>query len=151
MALSLPVLIGSGLLADCYGRRPLTVGGDDAWIDRSSAGVLATAPSIVPTGADRTAPARVDGGLLCGVQPSIMVKAVPAQVRCTAATLGYDITLGVIGGTTPLAATWLGRTHGQRPPAYLIMAAVLVTTAAIWRLRETHRAPFVSPAGARIA
>ena len=46
-------------------------------------------------------------GTFVGCQPAIMVEAVPAAVRCTAIALGYNVTLGVIGGLSPLAATWL--------------------------------------------
>ena len=44
-------------------------------------------------------------GLYGGTQPAIMVEAAPLPVRCTAVALGYNITFGVIGGFTPLAAT----------------------------------------------
>jgi MHS family proline/betaine transporter-like MFS transporter len=83
-------------------------------------------------------------GLDGGVQPTIMVEAVPQQVRCTAVALGYNICLGVIGGLTPLAATWLvKRTGDEIAPAFLIMAAAAVAFTAILRLRETYRAPFI--------
>jgi hypothetical protein len=89
-------------------------------------------------------------GTYGGTQPSIMVEAAPAPVRCTAVGLGYNICLGVIGGLTPLAATWLvSRTGDEISPAFLIMAAAAVTFATILRFRETYRAPFVgSPAAA---
>ena len=80
-----------------------------------------------------------------------MVEAAPVQVRCTAVALGYNICLGVIGGMTPLAATWLvNRTGDEIAPAFLIMAAAAVTFMTILGFRETCRAPFVagSPAAA---
>jgi MHS family proline/betaine transporter-like MFS transporter len=62
-------------------------------------------------------------------------------VRCTAVGLGYNITLGVVGGLTPLVATWLvQRTGNELAPAFLIMAAAVVTLFAILRLPETYRA-----------
>ena len=73
-----------------------------------------------------------------------MVEAAPAHVRCTAVALGYNICLGVIGGMTPLAATWLvNRTGDEIAPAFLIMAAAAVTFMTILGFRETYRAPFV--------
>ena len=79
-----------------------------------------------------------------------MVEAAPAQVRCTAVALGYNICLGVIGGVTPLAATWLvERTGDEIAPAFLIMAAAAVTFVTVLQFRETYRAPFgVGPAPA---
>ena len=60
------------------------------------------------------------------------------RVRCTAVGLGYNITLGTIGGMTPLAATWLvQRTGDELAPAFLIMAAAVITLAAILCLPET--------------
>jgi len=66
-------------------------------------------------------------GLYGGVQPTIMAEMVPAQVRCTAVALGYNICLGVIGGLTPLVATWL--LHETGTPfsisVYIVVAAVI--------------------------
>jgi hypothetical protein len=43
------------------------------------------------------------------------VETAPLPVRCTAVALGYNISLGVIGGLTPLVATWLvNRTENDR-------------------------------------
>jgi MFS family permease len=54
------------------------------------------------------------------------------------------IGLGVIGGLTPLAATWLvKRTGDEIAPAFLVMAAAAVAFMAILRLRETYRTPFL--------
>ena len=51
----------------------------------------------------------------------------PWQVRCTAIALGYNVTLGVVGGLSPLVATWLvARTANNYSPAFMIMAAAAV-------------------------
>jgi hypothetical protein len=71
-------------------------------------------------------------------------RAAPPQVRCTAVALGYNICFGVIGGSTPLAATWLvERTGDEIAPAFLIMGAAALAFFTILRFRETYRAPFV--------
>ena len=83
-------------------------------------------------------------GLYCGAQPTFMVEAAPAPVRCTAVALGYNLCLGIIGGLTPLAATWLvERTGNELTPAFLVMMAATVTFGSVLRFRETYRAPFV--------
>ena len=75
-------------------------------------------------------------------QPTFMVESAPGSVRCTAVALGYNIALGIIGGFTPLAATWLvERTGDELAPAFLIMAAAAISFAVILRMPETYRAP----------
>src|SRR5262249_45282433 len=60
-----------------------------------------------------------------------------------AVSLGYNICLGVIGGLTPLVATWLvERTGDEIAPAYLIMASAAVTAVALTCFCETYPAPF---------
>jgi MHS family proline/betaine transporter-like MFS transporter len=81
-------------------------------------------------------------GLYGGAQPTIMVETAPLPVRCTAVALGYNISLGVIGGLTPLVATWLvNRTGDEIAPAFMIMAAAAVTFATLLWFRETYRTP----------
>jgi MHS family proline/betaine transporter-like MFS transporter len=81
-------------------------------------------------------------GAFIGTQPVIMVEAAPAAVRCTAIALGYNLTLGVIGGLSPLAATWLiERTGNDYSPAFMIMAAAAASFFALLAFKETYRAP----------
>jgi MHS family proline/betaine transporter-like MFS transporter len=69
-----------------------------------------------------------------------MVEAVPPEIRCTAIALGYNVTLGILGGFSPLIATWLvHRTHNDYSPAFMIMMAASVSFAAILRFEETYR------------
>ena len=128
-----------------------SAGRNAAGLRRRGAGVLAAEPSFgVLLAFLGQLVLVVMIGTYGGTQPTIMVEAAPAPVRCTAVALGYNICLGVIGGLTPLAATWLvSRTGDEISPAFLIMAAAAVTFATILRFRETYRAPFVgSPAAA---
>ncbi len=67
-------------------------------------------------------------GTFLGVIPVTMVEAFPARVRCSAVSIGYNLCLGIIGGTTPLIATWLiQRSHDDLSPAYYVMAAATVS------------------------
>jgi MHS family proline/betaine transporter-like MFS transporter len=80
-------------------------------------------------------------GMFIGVQPSIMVEEVPASIRCTAIALGYNITLGVIGGLSPLVATWLvHRTENDLAPAYMVMVAAAVSFLSVRLFKENSRA-----------
>jgi len=74
-------------------------------------------------------------GTYCGVVPVTMVEAFPARVRCSAVSIGYNLCLGLAGGTAPLAATWLmERTHDDLSPAFYVMAAALVSGVAVLTL-----------------
>jgi MHS family proline/betaine transporter-like MFS transporter len=79
-------------------------------------------------------------GMAWGVLPAVLVEATPPGVRCTVVALGFNITMGVIGGITPLAATWLvARTHQDLSPAWLIMAAAAVSFASMLTFKESYR------------
>jgi MFS transporter, MHS family, proline/betaine transporter len=81
-------------------------------------------------------------GMFLGAQPALMVESTPAAVRCTAIALGYNVTLGIIGGMTPLAATWLVyRTHNDLSPALLDMAAAAISFLTVLRFGETSGMP----------
>ena len=82
-------------------------------------------------------------GMSWGVLPALLVEATPPGVRCTLIALGFNITMGVIGGVTPLVATWLvSRTHQDLSPAYLIMAAAAVSFLSMLSFRESYRQKF---------
>lgn len=81
-------------------------------------------------------------GLFLGAIPATMVEILPAAVRCSALSIGYNLCLGLIGGTTPMVATYLiARTHDDLSPAYYLMAAAAVSLMTIVGLRETGRGP----------
>ncbi len=144
MLVLLPVMVMTGLLNDRFGRKPFLllacvlgfVGAVPLfWLLHQPSELLAQLGQLGLV---------LIVGIYCGTQPTIMVEAVPPQVRCTAVALGYNICLGVIGGVTPLVATWLvERTENEIAPAFLIMAAAVVTFATVLQFRETYRAPFV--------
>jgi MHS family proline/betaine transporter-like MFS transporter len=144
MAVLLPVMIGTGLLTDRFGRKPFL-------LLATTLGFVGAIPVFWLLNHHTAWFAQLGQlglvlmvGLYCGTQPSIMVEAAPLQVRCTAVALGYNICLGVIGGLTPLAATWLvERTGDEIAPAFLVMAAAAITFVTVLQFRETYRASFV--------
>ncbi len=78
-------------------------------------------------------------GAFAGTMPSFMVETAPSHVRATAVALGYNLTLGVIGGLTPLVATWLiHRTENDLIPAFMIAAAAAISLIAMTFISETH-------------
>ncbi len=67
-------------------------------------------------------------GTFLGAQPAYMVSLIAKHVRCSATGLAYNLTLGIAGGLSPMAATWLvNRTHDDLSPAYLVIAAALIS------------------------
>ncbi|TAJ41958.1 MAG: MFS transporter [Reyranella sp.] len=142
MAALLPLMVAMGWATDRFGRKPVMLSavafgfvgalpffwlmhhGDPALVLLGQMGfVLAV-------------------GTFVGTQPALMVEAAPMAVRCTAIALGYNVTLGVVGGLSPLVATWLvERTGNDYSPAYMIMAAAAISFAALLRFRESYRAP----------
>jgi MHS family proline/betaine transporter-like MFS transporter len=143
MALLLPVMIATGLMADRFGRKPfLLIACGLAFVGAIPFFWLLNHHSVLDAQLGQLG-LMLTIGLFCAVQPTIMVETAPPHVRCTAVALGYNICLGIIGGMTPLVATWLvERTGNETAPAYLIMAAAVVSFVAILTLRETWRASF---------
>ena len=140
MVAMLPVMVLMGWLSDRYGRRPLMLGAAGLgfvgalpffWLMHHGH------PTLILLGQLGFV---LSVGAFIGAQPALMVEAVPAEIRCTAIALGYNVTLGVLGGFSPLVATWLvHRTENDYSPAFMIMVAAAVSFAAILRFEETYR------------
>lgn len=141
MIVLLPVMLLMSWLSDRYGRRPIML----AAAGLGFVGALPffwlmhqPAPGIILLGQLGFV---LSVGTFIGAQPALMVEAVPAEIRCTAIALGYNVTLGIVGGLSPLAATWLvHRTANNYSPAFMIMAAAAISFLAILRFGETYRA-----------
>jgi MHS family proline/betaine transporter-like MFS transporter len=145
MAVLLPVMIVAGLLNDRFGRKPfMMLACVLGFVGAVPLFWLLHDPSPLSAQFGQLGLVLIIG-LYCGTQPTIMVESTPLPVRCTAVSLGYNICLGIIGGFTPLAATWLvERTANEIAPAFLIMAAATITFVTLLGFRETYRAQFVS-------
>jgi MHS family proline/betaine transporter-like MFS transporter len=78
-------------------------------------------------------------GTLEGALPVTLVDAFPVFLRCSGLSIGFNLSMGLIGGTTPMAATYLiTRTHNDFSPAYYLMAAAAVTLPVVlWLPRPT--------------
>jgi MFS transporter, MHS family, proline/betaine transporter len=144
MAIFLAVVVASGLLADRFGRKLLlllaTVLG---FIGALPLFWLLNHPSAWLAQLGQLGLVLIVG-LYEGTLPAILVEAAPLKVRCTAVSLGYNISFGVIGGLTPLVASWLvARTGDEIAPGFLMMMAAAVTLLTILRFPETYRTLFV--------
>src|SRR6185369_8633433 len=77
-------------------------------------------------------------GLYGGALPVTMVEATPRAVRCSAISIGYNLCVGLLGGISPLVATWLiQRTHDDLTPAYYVMGAALISLVVAVELPKT--------------
>ena len=135
----IPVTLAAGWLSDRVGRKPVLLASmvlglvgavPFLWL------VHHPDPSMVRLG--QLGFVLALGGAL-GVQPSLLVEATPRAIRCTAIALGFNLSAGLLGGLAPLAATWLvERTTMDLSPAYLVMAAALVSIVAVLAFKETN-------------
>ena len=143
MVVIIPVMCGASWLSDRIGRRPLLLAG-------TSIGFVGAVPFfwlmhhddllVVLLGQMGLV---VAVGMYGGPLAAAMAEAVPPQVRCTAVAVGYNVPMGLIGGCSPLVATWLvDRTGDDLSPAYMIMAAALVSFLAALGYKETYRDKF---------
>jgi len=67
------------------------------------------------------------------VLPAAMAELAPWRVRCTVLSVGYNIALAILGGTTPMVAAWLVERSGVAlaPAVYLALAAAVTFTASL--------------------
>ena len=81
-------------------------------------------------------------GSWLAVVSTFMVENVPESIRCTAISIGYNLTVGVIGGLTPLIATWLvHHTNNALSPAYLTMGAAAISFVALLFFKDNQKYP----------
>ena len=72
----------------------------------------------------------------------------PAATAYDLAVDPIDLGFGILGGLTPMVAVYtINRSHDDRSPAFLLMAAAAVSSIVIAGLRETYKLALASPAG----
>jgi MFS transporter, MHS family, proline/betaine transporter len=80
--------------------------------------------------------------LFFGAEPAATAEAFPGRVRCSSAAISHNICFAALGGTAPMAATYLiARTQNEMSPSIYLMVAALVSIIAISTLSETAKAP----------
>ena len=79
-------------------------------------------------------------GAYGSVNPIAICEIFPRNVRCSAVSAAYNITLGVAGGTAPAVATWLiETTENYSVPAIYIMASAAISAVAAISVHERTR------------
>jgi MHS family proline/betaine transporter-like MFS transporter len=125
----LAILPAAGWLSDRIGRKPLLIAGIGGLLVLSWPLFWALHhPSSASWNFAGQLGFAILIGLFGGALPVTMVETTPREVRCSAISVGYNLCVGVLGGMTPLIATWLiQRTRDDLAPAYYIMAAALIS------------------------
>jgi MHS family proline/betaine transporter-like MFS transporter len=140
MTVLIPIIVAAGALSDRIGRKPLLIGTATATIFLAYPllnGMYHQSQMLVQLSQLGFA---LLVGLYLGVAPAFMAESAPAHIRSTSTALGYNLILGIVGGLTPLTATWLvSQTHSAIAPAFMIIAAALVSLATILSMKETYK------------
>jgi MHS family proline/betaine transporter-like MFS transporter len=140
MVIVIPIMIAAGALSDRIGRKPLLIGTVTATIFLAYPlfnGMYHQSQVLVQL-------CQLGFALLIGIyigsSPAFMVETAPAHIRTTSVALGYNLTIGIVGGLTPLTATWLvHQTHSAVTPAFMIIAAALISFVALLFMKETYK------------
>jgi MHS family proline/betaine transporter-like MFS transporter len=144
MVLMMPMTLAAGRLSDTIGRKPVMLFG--------CVGLFALSiPALLLIRMGTMLP--VLSGLLIlgvllscftGVMPSALPALFPTRIRYGALAIGFNISVSLFGGTTPLVAAWLvGHTGNLMMPAYYLIAASLIGIVSVLALSETARRPLL--------
>jgi MHS family proline/betaine transporter-like MFS transporter len=79
-----------------------------------------------------------------GTAPAMLVELFPTDDRLTGYSLAYNIGAGVVGGTTPLMATWLISTTGNAfAPCFYLIGWAAICFVALGLMRDRSREPLM--------
>ncbi|WP_213296359.1 glycine betaine/L-proline transporter ProP [Paraburkholderia sacchari] len=142
MVLMMPMTLAFGRLSDAIGRKPVMLAGCVGLI-------VLSIPSLTLIQTGELLPVffglLILGTLLScftGVMPSALPALFPTAIRYGALAIGFNVSVSLFGGTTPLVAAWLvEHTQNLMMPAYYLMGAAVIGIVSVVSLRETARKP----------
>ncbi|MFJ2477573.1 glycine betaine/L-proline transporter ProP [Streptomyces sp. NPDC087659] len=149
MALMMIVQPFAGALSDRVGRRPVIAAGCAGFFLLSVPALLL----IRQGGLFAIALGMGALGLLLvcftAAMPSALPALFPTRVRYGSLSIGFNVSVSLFGGTTPLVVTALiGATGNVMMPAYYMMGAAVIGGAAVWFMAESARRPLPGSAPA---
>ncbi|GGM85587.1 glycine betaine/L-proline transporter ProP [Streptomyces fuscichromogenes] len=149
MTLMMIVQPFAGALTDRVGRRPVIAAGCAGFLALSvPALLLIRQGSLLAVALGMGALGLL---LVCftAAMPAALPALFPTRVRYGSLSIGFNISVSLFGGTTPLAVTALiGATGNLMMPAYYMMAAAVIGGFAAWRMAETAGKPLPGSAPA---
>ncbi|MFF0158066.1 glycine betaine/L-proline transporter ProP [Streptomyces sp. NPDC005263] len=142
MALMMVAQPFAGALTDRVGRRPVIAAGCVGFL------LLSVPALLLIRQGSLTAVALGMGALglllVCftAAMPSALPALFPTRVRYGSLSIGFNVSVSLFGGTTPLVVTALiGATGNMMMPAYYMMAAAVVGGVAVWFMTESAGRP----------
>ncbi|MEV0017980.1 MULTISPECIES: glycine betaine/L-proline transporter ProP [Streptomyces] len=149
MALMMVVQPFAGALTDRVGRRPVIAAGCAGFLLLSvPALLLIREGSLLAVALGMGALGML---LVCftASMPSALPALFPTRVRYGSLSIGFNVSVSLFGGTTPLVVTALiGATGDMMMPAYYMMAAAVVGGVAVWFMTESAGRPLPGSAPA---
>ncbi|MFG3131855.1 glycine betaine/L-proline transporter ProP [Streptomyces tendae] len=149
MALMMVVQPFAGALTDRVGRRPVIAAGCAGFLLLSVPAVLLIREgSLLAVALGMGALGML---LVCftASMPSALPALFPTRVRYGSLSIGFNVSVSLFGGTTPLVVTALiGATGDMMMPAYYMMAAAVVGGVAVWFMTESAGRPLPGSAPA---
>jgi MHS family proline/betaine transporter-like MFS transporter len=144
MVLMMPMTLYAGHLSDKIGRKPVMLFGCvGLFVLSIPALLLIRMGTVLPVFSGLL----ILGALLStftGVMPSSLPALFPTKIRYGALAIGFNVSVSLFGGTTPLVAAWLvDRTGNLMMPAYYLMGASIIGIVSVLALRETARKPLL--------
>jgi MFS transporter, MHS family, proline/betaine transporter len=142
MAVLLVVHPCVGILSDRIGRRRVLMGAGGALMllayPLMSIMARGTPGAILAGQAGLALLIGSNGGSL----PAAMAELAPWRVRCSVLSVGYNVAMALLGGTTPMVAAWLVARSGMAlaPAIYLSVAAAITFGAAVLLPRTARHA-----------
>jgi MHS family proline/betaine transporter-like MFS transporter len=142
MVVMMPLNIIGGMFSDRLGRRPMIIGACVALI-------LLSIPCMMLIGSGNDWLIFL-GLMLLGVALVCFTSSMPATlpalfytpVRYSALSIGFNVSVSLFGGTTPLVTAWLvSRTGDPLVPAYYLMGAAAIGVVTMLTVRETAGMP----------
>ncbi|MFF5367844.1 glycine betaine/L-proline transporter ProP [Streptomyces sp. NPDC013187] len=142
MAVMMIVQPFAGALTDRVGRRPVIATGCAGFL-------LLSVPALLLIRQGSLLAVALGMGalgllLVCftASMPSALPALFPTKVRYGSLSIGFNVSVSLFGGTTPLVVTALiGATGNMMMPAYYMMAAAVIGGFAVWRMAESAGRP----------
>jgi MFS transporter, MHS family, proline/betaine transporter len=136
-------MLGSGLLSDVIGRKPLLVAGATGFILLSYPLFLlfaSTTSVLLVFLAMLLAGGLI--GVIAGTCTVAMAEMFPTHLRTTGVSIGYGMSVALFGGfASVISETMIKVTGSQLSPSYFVIAVAAVSLCVVASLKETAHAP----------